>query len=153
MRIATCTLVLLAAVACREQKDVPAKETPAGGGAMSAGASVASTNGIVIARHDDRIFAGGIAPPAEKFVNGAEHDDKAADEGSKLFTSMNCDGCHGGGVTFLGGGCASSENVRTGTSMSVTSFLSRTTRSKICTTFRFAGTTSPGMSRLTYSTS
>ena len=93
MRIATGTLAVLLALGCREQKAVQASDAPA-----SSGAAAASTNGIVIARHEDRVFAGGIAPPAEKFVNGAENDAKAADVGAKLFTSMNCDGCHGGGA-------------------------------------------------------
>jgi cytochrome c oxidase cbb3-type subunit 3 len=92
VRIATCTFIVLVAIACREQKAVPASDA-----AASANASSASTS-IVIARHEDRIFAGGIAPPAEKFVNTAASDAKAADVGAKLFTNMNCDGCHGGGA-------------------------------------------------------
>jgi mono/diheme cytochrome c family protein len=93
VKLPTRIFIVLAAIACREQKAVPAMDASANGGASSV-----PTNGIVIARHEDRVFAGGIAPPAEKFVNSAEHDDKAADVGAKLFTSMNCDGCHGGGA-------------------------------------------------------
>lgn len=93
MKIMVSTIILLAAVGCREQKAIPATDASTSGAATSG-----STNGIVIARHDDRVFAGGIAPPAERFVNTAEHDAKAVDVGAKLFTSMNCDGCHGGGA-------------------------------------------------------
>jgi cytochrome c oxidase cbb3-type subunit 3 len=81
-------LVALAASGCREQTEVPATATSAG----------TSENALVISKHADRIFAGGIAPPAERVSNSAAHDAKAADEGAALFTSMNCDGCHGGGA-------------------------------------------------------
>lgn len=79
------TLASLLLCGCREQTDVPATAKGA-------------TTPIVIARHDDRIFAGDIAPPAERFVNPAAQSAKAADEGARLFTGMNCDGCHGGGA-------------------------------------------------------
>jgi len=86
--VCALAIIVLAASACREQTDVPA--TAASGGA--------SENALVISKHADRIFAGGIAPPAERVSNSAAHDAKAADEGASLFTSMNCDGCHGGGA-------------------------------------------------------
>lgn len=76
----------LAAVACREQTDVPAATNEAG------------TTGIVIAKHDDRVFAGGIAPPAERVTSSDVNTANAAQAGAKLFTGMNCDGCHGGGA-------------------------------------------------------
>ncbi|MEO7039198.1 MAG: c-type cytochrome [Gemmatimonadaceae bacterium] len=80
-------ILVLAAGACREETEVPAATNATG-----------AENAIVIAPHDDRIFAGGIAPPAEKVVNSAARDAKAADVGATLFTGMNCDGCHGGGA-------------------------------------------------------
>ena len=47
-----------------------------------------------------RIFAGGLPPasttPASNPLAG---DTGAAREGSRLFTAMNCDGCHGGGAS------------------------------------------------------
>ena len=55
-------------------------------------------NAIVISKHEDRVFAGGLTPPAERISNIEVHNSKAADEGATLFTSMNCDGCHGGGA-------------------------------------------------------
>ncbi len=57
---AALAIVVLASVACREQTSVPATATAAGG-----------ENALVISRHEDRIFAGGVAPPAEKFTNSA----------------------------------------------------------------------------------
>ena len=54
-------------------------------------------------RPSARIFAGGIAPPAGALGNPLPENAKTAAEGAKLFTSMNCDGCHGGGaVGFVG---------------------------------------------------
>jgi cytochrome c oxidase cbb3-type subunit 3 len=73
---------------CRERTEIPA--TAASGGA--------SENALVISKHADRVFAGGIAPPAERVSNTAAQDAKAADAGAVLFTGMNCDGCHGGGA-------------------------------------------------------
>ena len=78
----------LAASGCRERTEIPA----------TASSGAASENAIVISKHADRIFAGGIAPPSERVSNSAAEDAKAADAGAALFTSMNCDGCHGGGA-------------------------------------------------------
>jgi cytochrome c oxidase cbb3-type subunit III len=82
-------LVMLAATAsaCREQS-----------AASPASATKSAENALVISRHDDRVFAGGLMPPAERVVNSEAHNAKAAEEGATLFTSMNCDGCHGGGA-------------------------------------------------------
>lgn len=81
------TILVLASGACREQTEVPAAATSAN-----------TANAPVISRHEDRVFAGGIAPAAEKFTNSAAQDAKAAEAGATLFTGMNCDGCHGGGA-------------------------------------------------------
>jgi mono/diheme cytochrome c family protein len=89
---ARVTLALLAAVtaagACREQSAVPPAST----------AAKSPDNALVISRHDNRVFAGGLMPPAERVVSSEAHNPKAAEEGAALFTSMNCDGCHGGGA-------------------------------------------------------
>lgn len=50
-------------------------------------------------RHDERVFAGGHAPPARALDNPFRNDHAAAAQGEKLFVAMNCDGCHGGGAT------------------------------------------------------
>lgn len=84
---ATLAILVLAIAACRKETSVPATVTTAG-----------TENALVISRHEDRIFAGGIAPPTEKFTNSASNDAKAAEAGASLFTGMNCDGCHGGGA-------------------------------------------------------
>src|SRR3569623_872181 len=86
---AAAALVMLAATAtaCREQS-----------AASPATAAKSSGNALVISRHDDRVFAGGLMPPAERVVNPEAENAKAAEEGATLFTSMNCDGCHGGGA-------------------------------------------------------
>ena len=50
--------------------------------------------------HHDRIYPGGVAPPAVGLsTNGYDGDTTAISEGAQLFTTMNCDGCHGGGAT------------------------------------------------------
>jgi cytochrome c oxidase cbb3-type subunit 3 len=54
-------------------------------------------------RPSSRIFAGGIAPPAGALGNPLPENARTAAEGAKLFTGMNCDGCHGPGATgFVG---------------------------------------------------
>jgi mono/diheme cytochrome c family protein len=73
--------------ACREQSTPPASAT-----------TTTADNALVISRHEDRIFAGGLAPPAERVANSEAENKKAPEEGAVLFTSMNCDGCHGGGA-------------------------------------------------------
>jgi mono/diheme cytochrome c family protein len=50
-------------------------------------------------RYEQHISAGGTAPPAGTLTNPYSADQKSATEGEKLFASMNCDGCHGGGAT------------------------------------------------------
>ncbi len=44
-----------------------------------------------------------LAPPGDSLQNPYAGQQKSATEGGKLFSSMNCDGCHGGGATgFVG---------------------------------------------------
>jgi len=53
------------------------------------------------ARHEARIFAGGLAPPAgpsAALENPFRGDRRSAAEGERTFGAMNCDGCHGGGA-------------------------------------------------------
>ncbi|HEU4643363.1 MAG TPA: c-type cytochrome [Gemmatimonadaceae bacterium] len=50
-------------------------------------------------RHDEHVFAAGRVPPAAALDNPYRGDSAAATQGEKLFTAMNCDGCHGGGAT------------------------------------------------------
>jgi cytochrome c oxidase cbb3-type subunit 3 len=83
---AMLAMLVLATGACRQQS------------AAAPAASGNTENALVISRHDDRVFAGGLMPPAERVANTEARNSKAADEGATLFTSMNCDGCHGGGA-------------------------------------------------------
>lgn len=54
-------------------------------------------------RPSARVVAGGIAPAAGRMSNPLPENAATAAEGAKLFTGMNCDGCHGGGaVGFVG---------------------------------------------------
>ncbi|HXJ32137.1 MAG TPA: c-type cytochrome, partial [Gemmatimonadales bacterium] len=59
-----------------------------------AGPSIPPT--VLSASH---VQAGGAAPAAGSLKNPFAGDRASADEGAKVFTSMNCDGCHGGGAT------------------------------------------------------
>src|SRR5205823_6149498 len=47
----------------------------------------------------DHVQAGGKPPAAGTLTNKFAADPKSVDEGGRLFTTMNCDGCHGGGAT------------------------------------------------------
>lgn len=63
-------------------------------------AAPSATAGVPAAGLDDRIFAGGVRPPgAVDTTNPVAGDSASARLGGELFTSMNCDGCHGGGAT------------------------------------------------------
>ncbi len=68
-------VALLAPVAC--EGDKPA----------AAGSSVAQQG------------AATLGPRSDSLRNPHAGDQKSASEGEKLFGSMNCDGCHGGGAT------------------------------------------------------
>ena len=85
--VVALTIVAFTTSACREQSATPPSSS-----------TKSAENTLVISRHDDRVFAGGLMPPAERVVNTEAHNAKAAEEGAALFTSMNCDGCHGGGA-------------------------------------------------------
>jgi len=49
-------------------------------------------------RYDDHVFAGGSPPPAGSLHNPVQGDATAAEQGGKLFTAFNCDGCHAVGA-------------------------------------------------------
>src|SRR5205814_8371556 len=52
--------------------------------------------GLPAVRHDEHVFAGGAGPQAVRWENPYRRDKRAAEEGAKIFTAMNCDGWHGG---------------------------------------------------------
>ena len=49
-------------------------------------------------RYPDHVAAGGNQPPAGDLKNPLPIDSTSAADGSKVFSAMNCDGCHGGGA-------------------------------------------------------
>jgi cytochrome c oxidase cbb3-type subunit 3 len=69
-----------------------------GGGGSTDGTRVASAAPASV-RSDLHVFAGGIAPAADRLTNPLQANREAAAAGERLFASMNCDGCHGGGAT------------------------------------------------------
>ncbi|MGH8235560.1 MAG: c-type cytochrome [Steroidobacteraceae bacterium] len=53
--------------------------------------------------YDEHVSAGGVPPPAGELRNPYAGNAETAKAGERLFTSINCDGCHGGGGTgFVG---------------------------------------------------
>lgn len=58
-----------------------------------------ASQGPPLARADQHIAVEGRVPAGAEPVNPYRGDPKSAAEGGKLFTTMNCDGCHGGGAT------------------------------------------------------
>jgi mono/diheme cytochrome c family protein len=49
-------------------------------------------------RNERIVSAGGIAPAAATPRNPFARDSASAAEGARIFSAMNCDGCHGGGA-------------------------------------------------------
>ncbi len=49
-------------------------------------------------QYEAHIPAGGLQPPGNELKNPHKGDKKSAEAGAGLFSSMNCDGCHGGGA-------------------------------------------------------
>ena len=59
----------------------------------------ADSGGVPVSvRYPDHVAAGGNQPPADEITNPLKPDSTNAADGSKIFTAMNCDGCHGGGA-------------------------------------------------------
>jgi len=50
-------------------------------------------------RYPQHVSAGGNPPPAGEISNPLAHDSGSVSDGEKIFSSMNCDGCHGVGAT------------------------------------------------------
>jgi mono/diheme cytochrome c family protein len=83
------TLTLLAG--CRVAK----RDAAASGEA----ARTDSTATPLSVRYDHHLLADGKLPPGATLTNPYAGQATSATEGAKLFNSMNCDGCHGGGAT------------------------------------------------------
>jgi cytochrome c oxidase cbb3-type subunit 3 len=54
-------------------------------------------------RSDEHVDAGGAVPPAGTLQNPLRENKQAAEEGGKLFSAFNCDGCHAGGAAGAAG--------------------------------------------------
>ena len=80
MGLRPVTVLLLAAAACGRSD----REAPVARAAI---------------RYEQHLSAGGTAPAGDSLRNPMAGDSAAAALGEKLFSSMNCDGCHGGGAT------------------------------------------------------
>jgi cytochrome c oxidase cbb3-type subunit 3 len=50
-------------------------------------------------RYPDHVSAGGSLPPAAEITNPLGSDSGTVQDGAAIFSTMNCDGCHGGGAT------------------------------------------------------
>jgi cytochrome c oxidase cbb3-type subunit 3 len=50
-------------------------------------------------RYAEHVSAGGNAPPATELTNPFAKDSGAVGDGARIFSTMNCDGCHGAGAT------------------------------------------------------
>jgi cytochrome c oxidase cbb3-type subunit 3 len=86
---------LVALAACSDRRP----ETAGDGVARQS----SSTPAPLAVRYSQHIAAGGAPAPGDSLRNPYDGDQKSATEGEKLFSSMNCDGCHGGGaVGFVG---------------------------------------------------
>ena len=83
-------IVLVIAMASCGRRDAPAEQA-------------AARTAPVSVRYDAHISAGAMVPPGGSLRNPSRDDPKVAQAGAALFSSMNCDGCHGGGGTgFVG---------------------------------------------------
>jgi cytochrome c oxidase cbb3-type subunit 3 len=78
--------------------------------ALAAGCGAKQPDGATIAdsaaaplsvRYDQHVQAGGTAPRGASESNPLAGDETSAAEGKRLFSSMNCDGCHGGGEGWV----------------------------------------------------
>ena len=49
-------------------------------------------------RYPNHVAAGGSQPPSGDITTPLKNDSTDATDGSKIFSQMNCDGCHGGGA-------------------------------------------------------
>jgi cytochrome c oxidase cbb3-type subunit 3 len=69
-------------------------------GLLSALTSEASAQRVAppAVRSDEHVPAGGNPPPAATLQNPLRGNKQAAEDGAKLFSAFNCDGCHGGGA-------------------------------------------------------
>src|SRR5262245_13603072 len=68
-------------------------------GQKSPEAGAAAPTSFPAVRYEANVAAGGVAPPAGVLPTPKESSPNDVTSGGSLFSSMNCDGCHGGGAT------------------------------------------------------
>ncbi len=89
LRPAACSALLLLSAGCAQHAAAPA-------GASTPGAPPAVA-------YEAHVNAGGMPPPGGTLANPHAGDPGAAKNGALLFTTMNCDGCHGSDASgFVG---------------------------------------------------
>jgi cytochrome c oxidase cbb3-type subunit 3 len=68
--------------------------------ALSLGSRRADDTRVIppAAAHESYLRAGGSDPPAGKLSNPLTANARVVQDGEKLFSTMNCEGCHGGGA-------------------------------------------------------
>jgi cytochrome c oxidase cbb3-type subunit III len=59
----------------------------------------AASTALPAVRYEAHLAAGGTLPPGATPANPGAGDAGVAQQGALLFTTMNCDGCHGGGAS------------------------------------------------------
>lgn len=79
---ALCIVALIAIASC-DRRETTAKQDQAVPAAI---------------RYEAHVSAGGVPPPAGTLKNPFKGDKQRGEAGAGLFSSMNCDGCHGGGA-------------------------------------------------------
>jgi len=68
--------------------------------ALVAACERSNAGGVPVSvRYPDHVAAGGNQPPAVEVKNPIASDSTIVADGGKIFSAMNCDGCHGGGAT------------------------------------------------------
>jgi len=81
-----CSIALFALVACERSEPPAQPEVDDSTPSLSAGV-----------RYDQHGAGGDLAPATGGLVNPVGLDPNAIQQGAALFSTMNCDGCHGGG--------------------------------------------------------
>ena len=94
--IATIPIPILFALAACSQPGPPAASAQA---LQQAEPKVAQPVSPPSIQYQAHISAGNAAPAGGSLVNPRKGDRASADAGAGLFSTMNCDGCHGGGAT------------------------------------------------------
>jgi cytochrome c551/c552 len=94
--VVTSAMWVLAAMSAGMSAGCGKQQSAASADAKSSASSASSAPGMGYEAH---VNAGGVAPPAQQALQPPKGNAGDAKAGEGLFSSMNCDGCHGGGAT------------------------------------------------------